>query len=767
MTYQDPFADDDDLAGPEGSSFVADFFDDDDDGEPALPPGVPGLDAYIDATFGEGGYLAQRFPSYQPRPGQVALARSIDAAIRKEGHLLGEGPTGVGKSVGYGVPATYHAAIQGRGVVIVTANIALQEQLLMKDLPMLSEILPWKFSFASLKGRNNYLCNDRAWDVEIKNATRSWNRGDASDEEELAAVRAWAKETQTGDVSELDFVPAPQVWRQFSRSSDECKGRKCKSFDGCWAYRAKDIARESMVVVTNYHMFFAAMVVRANTGKNLILPGYDVAILDEAHKAADIAREFFGFKISHGSLKKLAGELEKIPDDRSRSLSDRLRSNASDFFDALDDYKRRSKYRTRLKEPLIATTFVDMKRVWPRLEQTLDLASQDFALHAQQASRDNAADLQKSARRAALMRSNLDSAMQLEDKDRFVYFIDEDSTGRSGERRMAVACKPIHVAEMLREHLFDGVPRGEEVPARRANSNFESEYEDDDPDADARREARLRDHRSVICVSATLSTGGNFQFVAGELGVPFGYGEIQSESPFNWKQQCLFIIPTGMPDPSKERDAFAAAVPGRVAEAIDLSDGRALALFTSYKVLNASYDLMRVGTPAKTRKGHRLMKQGDAPRTKLVETFREDISSVLMGTESLWAGVDVPGEALSLLVIDKIPFVTPEDPIVDAISAADDNWFFNYSIPRAIIQLKQGFGRGVRSESDCCVVVLLDPRIIEKSYGRKFLASLPPVSRSRDLANIAKFLPPLKREPAPQAELPEPAYADPFDPTLF
>ncbi|HHH31321.1 MAG TPA: ATP-dependent DNA helicase, partial [Polyangiaceae bacterium] len=259
------------------------------------------MNDYIDNVFGPSGVLARRFEGYTPRPAQIELARAVDAALGDGRHLMAEAPTGTGKSIGYGVPATYHAAHHERRVVIATANIALQEQLVGKDLPLLAELLPWDFEYALLKGKSNYLCHDRLYQEEAEGTLELLDdRGDGAMLDDLVA---WARSTVTGDVSELSFQPPYRLWRRFSTTSDECKGSDCRFRDECCSLRAREAAQEADVVVCNYHLLFAHLQVKEATGQDLVLPPFDVAILDEAHKAADIARDFFGFRITAGSVR--------------------------------------------------------------------------------------------------------------------------------------------------------------------------------------------------------------------------------------------------------------------------------------------------------------------------------------------------------------------------------------------------------------------------------------------------------------------------------
>jgi ATP-dependent DNA helicase DinG len=632
---------------------------------------------YLDEVFGKGGLFAARFPGYEMRDGQVALSRMVDQAMREQRHALGEGPCGTGKGVAYGVPAVHHVHHHQKRVVIATANIALQEQLVTKDLPMLAEVLPWKFSFALLKGRNNYWCSDRAAESEARGELSGLY--DDHQDRQMDAVLAWAKATATGDMSELPFVPLPQVWSKVSVGSDECKGEGCRFRETCFSERAKETAKAADIVVTNYHLLFAHLAVRRETGQDLVLPPFDHLVLDEAHEAAEIARDFFGFSVSEHGVGRLARYAADFGD---KKLADRLRREAEEFFARVASFARSPAYRRRLKKE----EFVSPVRLAGELHSLSALAAarqEDEALK-----REDRATARNAHRAALTTITRVSEAVYQSDREK-VYWIDLDGKGRA-----RLKGKPIDVSATLRAELFEKTD-------------------------------------SVTLVSATLTTAGTFDFVRRELGVPEGALEVVAETPFDFEKQALLVVPEGLPDPREP--AFVEAVTDVVKRVIELCDGRTLGLFTSYKNLNAVYERV-VGN------GHRVLRQGELPRVELTRIFKEDISSVLLGTDSFWTGIDVPGEALTGLVIDKLPFPHPEDPVVDAICERDPRAFQNYLVPCAIITLRQGVGRLIRSQQDVGVVVILDRRIAEKSYGRQFLKSLPPMLTTRRLENISHFL---------------------------
>jgi ATP-dependent DNA helicase DinG len=632
---------------------------------------------YLSEVFEDGGLFASRFPGYEMREGQVALARMVDEAMRGECHALGEGPCGTGKGVAYLVPASWHAHHEQKRVVIATANIALQEQLVRKDLPMLASVLPWPFTFALLKGRNNYACRDRMAEREARSELHCLV--DDELQRQIVDVFAWAEATKTGDVSELSFIPAPQVWSRFSVGSDECKGKDCPFRDDCFAERARDRALGADIVVTNYHLLFAHLAVREVTDQDLVLPAFDFLVLDEAHEAAEIARDFFGFSVSEHTFARLASRAAEMG---NKQLAKDLRQEAQRLFATLTNYARSPRYRRRLKEPGFASSVGVQCALSKLVALAKDHAKDESADEAERASARNV------AKNAATAGERLAEGLAQSDVGK-VYWLDVDAKGRTKLR-----AKPIDVSELLRAELFARCP-------------------------------------SVSLVSATLTTSGTFDFVRRELGMPKDALEVIAETPFDFESQALLVVPERLPDP-REPD-FIDAAADVFQRVVDACDGRTLGLFTSYRNLNAVCERI-------DGNGHRVLRQGELPRAELTRLFKEDIGSILLGTESFWTGIDVVGEALTGLVIDKLPFPTPDDPVIDAICERDPRAFDNYLVPLAIIALRQGIGRLIRCKTDVGVAVILDKRIAEKGYGRKFLKSLPPMLTTRRVENISRFL---------------------------
>ena len=654
---------------------------------------------YVEEVFGASGLLAARFEGYEPREGQLALARAVDASFARGENLLAEAPTGTGKSLAYAVPAVYHATQRGKRVVIVTANIALQEQLVGKDLPLLRSLLPWPFQYALAKGRANYLCRDAFDDARAEMILMK--PSDPREAAQWAEVVAWADRTEAGDISELPFEPLHVLRPKFTVSSDECLGKSCGSYDECHANRAYRAMQSAHVVVTNYHMLFAHLVVaRDSDGNAGLLPPFDLVVFDEGHKAADIAREFFGFRVTAGGLRWLArllagggkkskkGPLEEI----DLEFKKRYEGEVERFVALLRGVHRSPDYKARLKEPPRSDSWQGM----------VDVLRQAEALYLHTAATRPLAtprkmELMKVGLRCGLVANCVVEAMTIAKPHEAVYFIEEDDRGRC-----ALISKPVHVDATLRSMLFDSA-----------------------------------DVDGVAVLSATLRTGSSFSFVAGELGTGGSRktAELVAPTPFDFEQQAILVVPHDLPEPNARE--FPAEVAEVVAGAVERAGGRTLGLFTSYKNLDVAYDRLE----RQYRGQYRVLRQGEAPRTQLIRAFREDVTSVLLGTESFWQGVDVPGPALSCVVIDKLPFATPDDPICDAVQDEDPKgWFKRYSLPRAIIAFRQGFGRLIRTTTDRGVVVVCDRRLVDKGYGRSFVRALPEVRLERSLDAIGPWL---------------------------
>jgi ATP-dependent DNA helicase DinG len=650
------------------------------------------MSEFLCELFKRDGHLSQVFDSYEPRKGQIELTVAIDAAIHQERHLLGEGPCGTGKGIAYLAPAI-HYVHEGddRRVVVCTETIALQEQLIAKDLPLLVAALPFDFTYTLLKGRTNYLCLRKYHDPKPWDVTGSYVPPRAS------AVQNWAQATLTGDRSELPFKPRGDLWRGYSSNADDCIGKRCTHHTDCWANQARARAADSDVVVTNMHMLMANI-----QYAGAVLPPFQVLVCDEAHKLPEVARDCLGFGVSYYGVQRLARWIKRHTEQSG--LARRLDTAAERLFEQVADYYRSQRYSQWLSEP----NFVDASTVTRLLEEARALAvnrAEGVFLTPPERAR-----AEKVAEQAETIKTRLEAGVE-QSGDQNVYWLEEHKKGW-----VSIEARPVEVGGILHTQLFDAVP-------------------------------------SVVLVSATMTTGNNFGFLRRELGVPSGAMEVIGETPFDWMEQSRFIVPAGIPDPptgyfptiqekqQRERE-WSIAVADCLEEVIAAAEGRTLALFTSRRNMDhAAAQLAAGGLP-----GALLVQEPGATLQALVKRFREEPHSVLLGVASFWTGLDVPGDTLSVVFIDRLPFPAPTDPVTAAICNRLDRkygpWsgFAKYMIPRTIMQLRQGVGRLIRCQTDRGVVVLADRRLLTKAYRTQVFNSLPPMPALPNVEAIEGFL---------------------------
>jgi len=642
--------------------------------------------------FGPEGLIAQAHPEYEHRPGQIDMARAVMRAFEEKRHLIVEAGTGTGKTLAYLVPAVA-AALGGRGRIIVsTGTKNLQEQLMEKDIPFLQSILPKPFTATYMKGRNNYLCLNRLGRAQASPVLEGLEEVDYFEE-----VCQWSRETQTGDRGELATLPESlSFWRHIDARSESCLGQKCPEFDQCFITRMRDRAQQSDIVVVNHHLFFADLNLRSGM-YGAVLPDYTAVILDEAHLIEDVASEYFGSQVSNYQIDDLVRDLgmlkiEEADVDREVTKSASRLLNVADSF--WMGFKQGRGQEGRF--PIVPGTFavrnvnggftstplgdlyVAFDGALARVETTLD------------AMKEKPPEVENLVRRIRQTRFDLRFIVTGTDK-KFVYWTERRTRG------IFLRASPIDVAGLLQDKLFDEIP-------------------------------------TVILTSATLSSGGNFAFIRDRLGLDAA-DDLIAESIFDYESQAILYLPEKMPDPRSNDWSEAAAA--EVIRILNATQGRAFVLSTSIAGMQALYEQVwaEIDYPS--------LIQGSASKGQLLKTFRETPNAVLFATSSFWQGVDVRGEQLSCVIIDKLPFAVPTDPIVAARQRyIEDNGgssFHEYSVPQAIIALKQGLGRLIRSTTDRGVLAVLDPRLRTKPYGRTFLKSLPKckvTSRIEDLAGV-------------------------------
>src|SRR5919106_4843930 len=643
-------------------------------------------------VFGPEGLIAQAHPEYEYRPGQIEMARAVMRAFEEKRHLIVEAGTGTGKTLAYLVPAVA-AALGGNGRVIVsTGTKNLQEQLMEKDIPFLQNILPKPFSATYMKGRNNYVCLNRLGRAHSMPVLEGLDEVDYFDE-----VCHLSKESETGDRAELANLPEPlSFWRHIDARSESCLGQKCPDFDPCFITRMRNRAQEADIVVVNHHLFFADLSLRdSNYGS--VLPDYTAVILDEAHLIEEVASEYFGAQVSNYQIDDLVRDLGMltiedagIDQELTRSVA-RMSRFSEDFWMGFRDGRGEDG-----RYPIIPGTFAK-KNSAGELEATRlgelyivfegAIERTDTTLDA---IKEKTPDIDSLIRRLRQIRFELQFIVTGADK-KFVYWLERRNRG------IFLRASPIDVAELLQDKLFEEVP-------------------------------------TVILTSATLSSGGNFAFIRDRLGLDAAE-DLIAESTFDYQRQAILYLPPAMPDPRDREWGSAAAA--EVARILQATEGRAFVLSTSLAGMQSLFENVwaEIDYPC--------LVQGSASKGRLLKKFRETPNAVLFATSSFWQGVDVRGEQLSCVIIDKLPFAVPTDPIVAArqrsIEDSGGSSFYEYSVPQAIITLKQGLGRLIRSTTDRGVLAILDPRLRTKGYGRTFLQSLPRcrvTSRISDLASI-------------------------------
>jgi ATP-dependent DNA helicase DinG len=608
------------------------------------------------------------------------MAGAVERVLHEGGVLLVEAGTGTGKTLAYLVPAL----LSGRRVVVSTGTKNLQDQIFRKELPFLGERAGIPVSACLVKGRDNYLCRTK-W-VEFEREPLLEVRDEAR---LLPLLREWAPRTKTGDRAELPDLPdEARFWRDINARADTCTGAKCPEYEACFLTRLRRSAEEAQLVLVNHHLFFADLSLRGPFGA--VLPDYDTVIFDEAHLLEEIATQFLGTQVSAAQLEELARDAEKMAAADGGATTGgggaaQLREASAGLFEPIRTLLSRATGRVPFRAPADGGPTLDSEGA------ALDRALREVARSAGNGlnpAGDAAAGI---ALRADGLRVAFAEICR-RDQEGMVYGM--ESRGRTN---VVLTASPIDVGEILAERLFP----------------------------------RLH---ACVMTSATLAVEEKFDHVARGLGIPDPQTLIV-ESPFHWQDQAVLYLPSGIPEPRHE--LFISRAVEEIRQLLRITDGRAFLLFTSYAVLD------RVRDELEADDAWSLFVQGEESKAALVERFRETERAVLLGTTSFWHGVDVAGSALSLVVVDKLPFDVPSDPLVAAkirrIRDSGGNPFVEYQTPAPVLELKQGLGRLIRSRSDRGILCVLDPRLRTKPYGRVFLRSLPPVPVVRDRMDCARF----------------------------
>ncbi len=656
-------------------------------------------------VFGPGGLIARHHPNYEYRPGQIEMAEAVNETLKDGGIALIEAGTGTGKTLAYLIPAL----AAGERVIVSTATKNLQEQLYKKDIPFLQKILPRKFQATCMKGRANYLCLHKLKKAEDMPVLQGMEEIDYFDE-----IVKWAGETETGDRAELTDLPEDlSFWPHIDARADSCLGQKCPDFDACFITRVRQRALESDVVIVNHHLFCADLALRGGD-YGAVLPDYSTVILDEAHELEDVAASYFGSSVSTFRINDLIQDAQKLvvtgPDQASELLKAIARlAQRSDMFwlafrgeDSGDDSAQGKRYQRPGANPQDGRYALSNSRFLRRDrddsytptaagEAYIALASAiDRLIGALSLVKDGPPELDNIAGRAQSLKFDLEFIVTAEDST-FVYWYEKRGRG------VFINATPIDVSGILDEKLFGNL-------------------------------------RCAVLTSATMATGDSFGFIKSRLGI-HDARQLIIESHFDFEQQAVLYLPNRMPDPRSSE--FMDASVEEIIRILEATHGRAFVLFTSTASMRVAYERVRgrIDFPS--------FIQGQGSKTGLLDRFRKTEGAVLFATSSFWQGVDVQGEALSCVIIQKLPFAVPSDPVVAArqkhIDDQGGNSFYEYSVPEAVISLKQGLGRLIRSASDKGLLSILDPRLRTKSYGKVFLQSLPPCRITSKLEEAAKI----------------------------
>jgi ATP-dependent DNA helicase DinG len=662
--------------------------------------------------FAPGGLLSKTHPAYEFRRGQLQMAQAVEEALEEKRHLIVEAGTGTGKTLAYLLPVIR----SGKRVIISTGTKNLQEQLFFKDVPALERALfgdksgrdgDRKLNICYMKGRNNYLCRKKLIDLTDQPVLSG-----LEEIEHYRAIAAWEKTTQTGDRAELAELPeASALWHKLDARADTCLGQKCKEYERCFITEMRRRAAESDIIIVNHHLFFADLSIKleAEGAPDAgVLPECGAVIFDEAHELEDIAGSYFGISVSNLRMDELTRDVEhllqreKLYTPQMSGAIQSLRERSQLFFSLLPANEGRFAFDSRREfleengEEFLALN-QSLNRLGAELEQLPQKPEEVFRL----------------ARRAQQLQVQLGFVMENKDPNTVFWIERRGFRGSAGSRPKAssstaaessagrtnvfLQATPIEVGQILRQCLWSQL-------------------------------------ETSVLTSATLAVGGGFDYIRGRLGLDH-VRELVVPSHFDYESQAILYVPPNLPDPRTPQ--FAGEASGVIRRLLEITRGRAFLLFTSYAQMNEIYQrlLGELEFP--------MLKQGDAPKSALLEEFRTTPHAVLFGTSSFWQGVDVQGEQLSCVIIDRLPFAVPSDPVVaarvKAIDASGGNAFFEYQVPSAVITLKQGFGRLIRSLHDRGLLALLDNRILKKQYGRVFVESLPRYRRTTDLRKVEEF----------------------------
>ncbi|MCK4809459.1 MAG: ATP-dependent DNA helicase [Candidatus Omnitrophica bacterium] len=641
--------------------------------------------------------LIRKIRGFESRPQQIHIVKAVQHALSTKRHLIVEAGTGVGKSLAYLLPFIKWVVTNNTKVVISTYTKTLQEQLVKKDLPNLKKLLGLDFKFVLCLGSRNYLCLRRL------NQDNNYDLFESKQErEEIERIHEWRKTTRTGLRLDMEFAVKESVWNKVDRESDLCLGKKCIFRKECFYSKARTEQYKAHILITNHHLFFSHLASEGN-----ILPSFGAVVFDEAHTLEDVATSYLGIEMSNFQIKYFfdslfnpqskRGFLRRIDGvprraiEEARKKVEESRNAARTFFSELALKFGEESKTTRIREKQLVVNYLKepLSRLISMLKDILEYAKDDG----------DKIEIDFFISRAYEINSILDTILYMRE-ERYVYWIEILNRQRAVKYTLYAA--PIDISLEFRKRVLDRI-------------------------------------KPVILTSATLSTKGNFEFIKTNLGMEEDTDELLLDSPFNYEGNALLYLAGNLPDPSLEFELYQEKAIGEIKNIVSFMKGRTFVLFTSFRMMDRAYKELK-----EHLRDLRILRQGDAPRYKLIEMFKHNKGTVLLGTNTFWQGIDVPGRALECVIISKLPFSVPDEPIVEAkmeeLTFQNKNPFIYYQMPRAIIMFKQGFGRLIRTQKDKGMVVILDPRIKTKTYGRDFLKVLPRCRRVYDLDSAAEFL---------------------------
>jgi len=615
------------------------------------------------------------------------MAAAVAEVIERGGTVVAEAGTGTGKTLAYLIPAI----LSGQRVLVSTGTKNLQEQIFFKDIPALRDALGKPFSATLMKGRSNYLCLHRFGIANDNNSFDSFERSERA--VFLPVIEEWSKKTKTGDRAELSDLPEDlPLWKEVSADAETCLGTECPRYGDCFVTLMRQRAAESDVVIVNHHLLCADAQLR-KSAYGEVIPTCPTLVVDEAHQLESVATEYFGIAMSNFRIEDLVRDVEagvgrdftSRQNDEMRLATTRVTERSRTFFSALSMARMEA---AESKARYTSETFVDYFEDGAMLAGALEGLEATLVLSLKKDEPDEA--IATLARRARELRDDLMFLIRANDTD-FVYYVETRGRG------LFLRASPIDVSRLAQEALFDRM-------------------------------------RTVVLTSATLAVDGSFEYFKSRLGIREA-NQVRVPSEFDFTRQALLYLPRRVPSPKSP--TFSAAAAREVIEILKRSRGRAFVLFTSYAMLRAVQQFVEMSLP------YPILVQGTAPRSTLIDQFRSTPNAVLLATASFWQGVDVAGEALSCVIIDKLPFASPGDPVtaarIEAIKARGGDAFADYQVPLAILALQQGLGRLIRHRTDRGVLAILDPRLRTMGYGRRFLDSLPPAPVTHDLSAVEHF----------------------------